>query len=304
MNSNRIEPTISLGGTTSGASVRFNNASAPSDENLRLYPLAPLQIRDPIHGTTSSNADAANNLSHYPLAPVGSGDPVLVGAPASRSSNPEENLRHYPVAPAGSYDQAPLASVNEKVLFQKRLVANYPAKYVMYLSLAILALNIMMLYCELSLNQLRYYKYHTTFVAKYAVITSIGNNIYALLALFSSKLFLFCFFFDFKNVISKMIFSFSEYSAKFRSYFLIQLMSLLHLVGFFGTAFFPVFLNIFSFILSALEGSCVGRCLLIEAITIIAAFVSAIFSMAMFVKIQFNFLANLNRNSFANGIYI
>lgn len=76
-------------------------------------------------------------------------------------------------------------------------------------------------------------------------------------------------------------------------------MSLLHLVGFFGTVFFPVFLNIFSFILSALEGSCQGRCLLVEAITIIAAFISAVFSMTMFVKIQFNFLTNLNRNTFA-----
>lgn len=159
----------------------------------------------PTSSSSSSSAAVSNtenqqtneNIRHYPLAPIGFGNPPQSSSISGFATVGNEsdqrgesfNLRHYPLAPASVVEQvqAPLNTINEKVQFQKRLEANYPAKYVLYLALLILALNILVLYCEISLNQLRYYRYHTTFVGKYAVITSIGNNLYALLAIFTSK---------------------------------------------------------------------------------------------------------------------
>lgn len=135
-------------------------------------------------------------MGHYPLAPIGFVNPqssLTTGLSQVGNENDRRgesfNLRHYPLAPASVVEQvqAPLNTIDEKVQFQKRLEANYPAKYILYLALVILVLNTLVLYCEISLNQLRYYRYHTTFVGKYAVITSIGNNLYALLAIFTGN---------------------------------------------------------------------------------------------------------------------
>jgi len=109
-------------------------------------------------------------------------------SPANENRQAAENLQHYPLAPPG-FDQVPLNTINEKLQFKKRLVSNYPVKYVLFLALGILLLNFIILYCEISLNQLRYVRYNVYFVSKYAVITSITNNLYALLAIISSKFF-------------------------------------------------------------------------------------------------------------------
>lgn len=108
--------------------------------------------------TTNANRQTATNLSHYPLAPVG-------------------------------FEQVPLASINEKVQFKRRLNSNYPNKFVLFVAIGILLFNCFILYCEISLNQLRYFKYNVYFVSKYAVISSIMNNLYALLAIISSNLY-------------------------------------------------------------------------------------------------------------------
>lgn len=118
-----------------------------------------------------------------------SGATRFTTANTSSAATANENLQHYPLAAAHFVDQVPLSStVNEKALFKKRLVANYPAKYILFLALAILLLNFFILYCEISLNQLRYYQYNVYFVSKYAVITSLTNNLYAIMALISSNL--------------------------------------------------------------------------------------------------------------------
>lgn len=168
--SNRIEPTVEL--ETSSGSSRFTATTTTTNNN--------------------QNRQGEENLRHYPLAPVGFTEMQLnIGSTSGHGGNREdENLRHYPLAPSSVIDQVqttPLATINEKVQFQRRLAANYPAKYVLYLALAILILNVVILYFEISLNQMRYYRYHTWYVGKYAVITSIGNNMYALLAIFTGE---------------------------------------------------------------------------------------------------------------------
>lgn len=80
-------------------------------------------------------------------------------------------------------------NADQKVLFKKRLISNYPAKFVLFVSMTILLLNFVILYCEFLLNPLRYYQYNVYFVSKYAVITSLTNNLYAILGLITSKFF-------------------------------------------------------------------------------------------------------------------
>lgn len=177
----RLEPTLTTENSlnplqTNSSRAQTSRESQQAAENLRHYPISEVSTV-----TTNSIVPDESAGNHYPMANIN--DQPL---PISYDLNsPENNLNHYPLASA-NLDTTPLATVNEKVQFRRRLVQFYPVKFVLFVALGIILFNMIILYFEASTNQLRYFAYNIYFVSKYAVITSLTNNLYAILAIITS----------------------------------------------------------------------------------------------------------------------
>ena len=184
---NQLEPTtsesISSGGNNS-VNPHSSQIESTTADNLRHYPISQQQVITSTGPATGINRSSNNE---YPLANLSEQPVVDFSSSSSPSNRPENNLSNYPLANV-NLESVPLTTVNEKQQFRKRLSQHYPIKFVLFTALAILFCNLTVLYFEVSTNQLRYFVYNVYVVSKYAVITSLSNNLYALLAIISSMI--------------------------------------------------------------------------------------------------------------------
>ena len=123
----------------------------------------------------------ASNLQHYPLANNASVDQASITVPLT--TNVFVSQPSAPPAPST------ITTINEKLMFKRRINFYYPLTFIIFTTVAILVLNGIILNSRIfrDYSKVNYVSFDF-FVSVYSMTTSFFNCLYASLGLLSSKL--------------------------------------------------------------------------------------------------------------------